>query len=334
MLSMIVTVSSVTVFYSIENESSRRQIEQSWDFRKITIVPDAKVTAEALHSIQDNSELKIENIQLYSEEMKDGEFSYCLFSEMSPTQYNVYFGERISEANVQNADKVVVAPSYYLRINNRKVGDTVSLDGTDYKIIGENDLSNSNFEIPYTTLLNQQIADSISVILPQYTSAEEYQRVEEYIKSNTDLQVKSIVMSKRDEELDRRSSSDLQFSVFVFALAFINFTYLYRYILEKRKRTFSVFKILGCGNVRSFFVLLLEIIILYSVSFALGTLLSLLSNYVILPKLLDTQEIKLVPGDLGQLYVVILAVLTVGMAVLIGRFLKEPPITQLKESEE
>ena len=335
LLSFTITISSVTVFFSVQNESSRRQIEENYNMRTVTVVPNGAVTGDALLSLLNDSKLNLQNIQIYCKTKTNEEFRYSIFSEMLPTQYNAFFGKRISEENVKNSDKVVVAPADYLKERSKKQGDNLLLNGVDYTVIGENNLSdNNNFEIPYTTFLNYNQPERVSLIFPHTMSSSEYQEIETYLRSNQDFAVQSVILPHSDEEMARRVSSDLLFCAIVFGLAFINFSYLYRYLLEKRKRSFGIYKITGSSNTTSFVALMFETVILYSVSFVLGVLLSVLINTSVLPGLLGTKAIPIIMGDIWQLYITILAMLAIGMTFLILRFLRNSPMMQLRESEE
>lgn len=68
--SITITISSVIFFYSTQNESSRRQIQEGLDgrdSRSISFTVNNDVDKGFFLSLMENEELHIENIQLLSE---------------------------------------------------------------------------------------------------------------------------------------------------------------------------------------------------------------------------------------------------------------------------
>ena len=331
---MTITLSSVIVFFSIQNESSRKQIESNKNMRTITIVPKGEITSDILSKILSDSEIGAENLQIFSEIVKEKDFRYTFFSEMKQSQFNIFFGNRISEGNIKNFDKVVVAPASYLKNLNKKQNDIITLNGQNFIVLGENNIAVDKFEIPYTTFFTLFKIEKINIILSEITPPEEYQKIESYLKSNQILSVQQLIMPKYDEELLRRMSSDLIFCILVFGLAFINLSYMYRYILEKRKKIFSVYKISGCNNKIYISSLILENVFLYTASFIFAYLLSVMINSMMFPWVLEIKAISVIKEDSLFLYFVLLLILILGIAFVIGNFIKKSPITQYKESGE
>jgi len=129
--SITITISSVIFFYSTQNESSRRQIEEGLDgrdTRSISFSVDSGVDKDFLINLLENEELQIENIQLLSNTLLNDEYEYSFFSEMNQTPYNSYFGERIDNNHIENSESVVIVPSEFLKENNLSFGDMIILD--------------------------------------------------------------------------------------------------------------------------------------------------------------------------------------------------------------
>lgn len=331
-----ITISSVIFFYSTQNESSRRQIEEGLDgrdTRSISFSVDSGVDKDFLINLLENEELQIENIQLLSNTLLNDEYEYSFFSEMNQTPYNSYFGERIDNNHIENSESVVIVPSEFLKENNLSFGDMIILDSKKFEIIGSNNLSDNEFEIPYTTMLANGYAQDVYVILPAYSTTAQYQLVENYINENAPFMVEMMNMPSGEDEISERSQIDMVSCIVIFVLAFVNFSYLYLFILEKRKQTFGIYRIVGCSVRKSFVFLITEIIILFSLCFILGVGLSYMMNYWLLPLIIDTAAVKLYLKDLLQIYFVSIVLMLIGTSVIVRRYLKIPPISHLKESE-
>jgi len=335
-LSIAVTISSVIFFYSTQNESSRRQIEEGLDGRNnrsISFSLDNYTDKEFFLSLLENDELQIENIQFLSHGINNDNYEYCFFSEMNQTLYNSYFGERIGSNHIANSDNVVIVPSEFLKDQKLSFGDMITMDNMKFEIIGFNNLSYNEFEIPYTTMLLNGYAKNVYIILPAYSTTEQYQLVEKYINENAPFIVGMINMPGGEAELSQRSQIDMISCILVFVLAFINFSYLYLFILEKRKQTFGVYRVVGCSIGKSFIFLIMEIIILFSICFFLGLGLSYIMNYLLLPLIIDTEPVKLYFKDLLQVYLVSIILMIIGTSIIVRGYLKIAPISHLKESE-
>lgn len=125
----------------------------------------------------------------------------------------------------------------------------------------------------------------------------------------------------------------LMISVLISILAAINFAVLYRFVLQKRIKTLTIFRICGCTKKRIIFIYLCECMIIGLPLFALSML---LFDKIALPVLSEIFEyISLAYSPL--LYSAIFGIYAVSsfavLLIMIGTYISRHSITELKAGE-
>lgn len=338
MLAMTITFVALTQQYCVHKEHIREQELASEDEFTIIAYLDDKMTKEQLAELYNDKSFHFDNIRLSSFIGQNAQYdlSESFISEISQSESNYYFGERISSDNIQKEENVVVVPSVYIIAKNLNIGDLVTIKAENYRIIGENtdaDMQNIFYEIPYTTMLRNCNMDKMTIIMDKQATRKEYIDVKKYLSGKLGINEESIELPSVDSK-DSSRMMMIQLFLFVSLLALLNCSFLYMYLLEKRKKEYSISRILGCTKIRGTLYLIIEMVLIHSLSFSLGTGIYILLNKGVFPLLLNVEAVNILTGDIMELYGMTLGMLICGVFVIVHRFNKNSLRMQIMEGED
>lgn len=185
-------------------------------------------------------------------QFKDGEYGY------SESIYeNVKYGMKgfyYDNEDYVNKNKVVVTNDEL----RKSIGDTITLDGESYKVVGVNEINDEGeVEIPFTAFPADCKWESMIFGLSSLPTRDEYEKFcdivtacgcepgEFYVANNQDL---------------RQEYSMLVVSALLALLAGGNMYMVYSYIFRKRRRKLSVFTLCGCSKGKARFLFFSEIV--------------------------------------------------------------------------
>lgn len=354
-VSMALIIASIVALYSVEYDKTVRN-----ETREDNLTMDVEVKGlneshiEYLQSLLQRD--YVQNIELCSDEFnvekpkknkngyKISRDKYVFYAKLDPygsEEENSVFhtkGESISPSDAENYANRVVAPEGYFKGTDLKYGDVVNIDGNDYTLIGETGLSISQTEadpfiIPYTTMLRRENTAVMSVIFEPGADSSVFSFVEKEMYNNTLFKVTAVYSPKIYEEIEYYSAQEKMTAAFMFIIAFISIAYIYQYLLEKRNKTFAVYRIVGCSRIKGQIMMLAESLIVFTAAFALGTAAGQAACRYLLPLLLGTEPVEVYAEGVLYVYLISLATMAAGVIIIDFLYFRRKQIAHLKESE-
>ena len=324
--------------YAIKQDYIENQKRQKEDNFSIFINVE-RISEEEVNSLFKNDNFHINNIKIYkdiSEELLEPESfrgKNSLVGELNPKYTSDYFGQAITNKNNEQNDFVIIVPSFYLATEN-KGNKTIQISKYNFQIIGERQDCEFLYEIPYTTLLNNFTIDRVQLIIDNTVTEKVYSDIKTYILDVWHVSEEDIILPEIDEETNARQSIAVYTLIITATIAFLNCCYIYVYILQQRKKEFSIIRMLGCSKVKAFFYYMFEMILLATICFGMGIVLFFLLNNVFFDNLFSNAKVVIKIQDLFTLYAVTLIVLTPIISAILICFTKSTLRTQFLEGDD
>lgn len=137
----------------------------------------------------------------------------------------------------------------------------VSIQGKEYKVIGEQKMTGCPM-IPFLSLDdNTQMKDSVLIWFENIMTRSQYNELKDAFESRfgSAITVPELDIPETGQRYLYRTI--LMICAAIALLAAANFSVLYQYLLEQRKKQIAVFRICGCRNSRTIWIFLLECLI-------------------------------------------------------------------------
>lgn len=191
-----------------------------------------------------------------------------------------YYGETVRYSKISigsyfdindssNSDNNIVISSEGYFVYD--IGEKYIINGESYNIIGIS--SDTNYYIPYKTLVNNNLPiTGINIILKNEISNDKADTFASYLASIFDTEKVYVPKIEYGNAVNYYNFL-MVFLGLVFALSILNFVYIYRYILDKRKKQYAIFRIYGCTKLRGIFMYTAEALIISTVSYIFTSLL-------------------------------------------------------------
>lgn len=222
--------------------------------------------------------------------------------------------------------------------NTKYIGDaeSIKINGENYKIINES-YNGGILDSPITAFYNNTFVMGGSFCLEinfkTDISRSQYDDIVSAVAANMgdNAEVPEMDISPATELFYYRTI--LMISVLISVLASINFAVLYRYVLQKRIKTLTIFRICGCTKMKIIFIYLFECMI---VGLPLFALTMLCFDKLALPALSGTFEyIEFAYSPL--LYLAIFGIYAVSsfvvLLIMISTYISKRSIIELKAGE-
>ena len=252
-----------------------------------------------------------------------------------------------------NSYKKIVAINPVLREKNGSVGltlngigdwdskyignaESIQINGENYKIVNES-YSEGALDSPITAFYNDTYVMGgsfcLDIMFKTDISRTQYDDIVNAVALNMgdNAEVPEMDISPTTELFYYRTV--LMISVLISILAAINFAVLYRFVLQKRIKTLTIFRICGCTKKRIIFIYLCECMIIGLPLFALSMLLFDKAALPALSKIFEYISLAYSP----LLYLAIFGIYAVSsfgvLLIMIGTYISRRSITELKACE-
>lgn len=178
------------------------------------------------------------------------------------TQIGSYFSKEAFESGKM---QVIVNN---LQDKDYKIGDIFTINNAEYTIVGL--ASNNDYnEIPFKAFTTYSEINRIVFVTDEIPNKTQSEAMTQYLYSEfNNVQVKPPV--EANYFLSSENLVSYLVSILIFLLAIVNISYIYKYILQSRKKYFVVIRICGCSERYAMILYLSEVIILSTAQFALS----------------------------------------------------------------
>ncbi|MFL8951563.1 FtsX-like permease family protein [Helcococcus kunzii] len=223
-------------------------------------------------------------------------------------------------------EDVIAVPIAYALGNNLNIGDKIEILGKQIEIIGFTDLA---FNDSFVT--TQQVVNELKLspnMLKIY-----------FFENIRDTDVKEILNNVMDnlepsniypEDKYFRSTNDKlkDFIILLVSVSILSLIFIYTHLLNMRKKKYFIFRFNGMQSKQFYFMLLIEILFIYLISFVLALVLFYLLDVVILKNIFGILRYDLKISSILLVFVIYLIILVISMSFNIRRYFK----TSLVES--
>lgn len=321
-VSQLISILSIMFIYSVSVSQQKQAIYYNQGIRTFTVQPLAKFDRSLdrlLSKIMAEKEDALRGIAVkLGEDNSHADFTYS-----SRSALNVSYGRYFTEEDFYRGARQVVL-SDILAEGQKKVGETFVINGVKYEIIGIDSFSLSH-EIPYPSIENHEQITEIAIILAEPPNFRKLEQWREYLQRHF-----SDAVIGEPEKPDLRYAAENLYksvsSIAVGLLAVLNFSYLYNFILLKRKGWYASLRICGCSRSQGTLICLAEVFLISTVLFALS---AVVFHGAVSPLFTSINENLLYwmsPGDYLVLFLIYLAVLVAVFMPKIISFSRRTPV--------
>ncbi|MEG0456859.1 MAG: ABC transporter permease, partial [Oscillospiraceae bacterium] len=255
---------------------------------------------------------------------------------IEPIYNAVVIGEKISQKNIDNCDKVIIINKSLEKKLNKNIGDKVIINDANFEIIGiENDSSIKGDYIyfPYTTILSLKIKSTDLIFQMKNDFFEnDFSILDSAIKKQG-IAYKQIKYPEISSELMERFAFKMITSFVVVLLAIVNFIYLFKYYLNKRQKDYSIYSITGLSKASIAIMFTVEGIIMFILSFLLA-----IGLFYLLYIVFITNIFKLTPliygfSEILEVFIFSFIFTLILIIIILFFLLKKSSISNYKEME-
>lgn len=234
-------------------------------------------------------------------------------------------GRYLSDSDISSGVKNIVVPPDILY--DYSVGDTYSLNGTDYNIIGSS--VDDSFHIPFNSIDNKSTIIGVCVTTNTELTASEFKQLS---KTLTGIFPNSSICPPEGEYSSQIDyfKTVMFMIILLMCLGIFNLSYLYVYILEQRKRQYAVFQICGCTKIRGALIYLAEIIIFSTAAYIFSALVFKLLLFPVVAALDSMTFYAMSVGSYVFLFICYLAAMLAVFLPCIIKYTSKSPSLQYK----
>lgn len=136
----------------------------------------------------------------------------------------------------------------------------VTIENVEYLVVGKRNYEDF-CEVNFSSLSNLKNISEVTVILKHPpTTAKKNSLYTELSGLFPDAQI--TVPEGTDVFSDYASNSSIYITIALVAMSLINISYLYSYLLRRRKNTYAIYQICGCTKLKGACIFLFELLIL------------------------------------------------------------------------
>ncbi len=189
-------------------------------------------------------------------------------------------GENVAIISNDSGDKLSCTDTIVTRTDRDK--QWITLQGKEFEVIGIYKMANTPL-VPFNSLDdNTQLQGQIMIGFNKSVTRSQYDEIRNAFQSYFESAVTIPELDIPEIENYYLYNTIILISFFIALLAAINFAVLYKYILEKRKKSIVIFRICGCKKTKALCIFLSECMIITIPVFVISTL---FYSAVILPLL-------------------------------------------------
>lgn len=322
-VSQLISTLSIMFVYSASVSQDQQSLTYNQKIRTYTVKQEENYNAsldKMLTLILNEKEGLLRNITV-----KLGENSeiHAEFTYINRNPLYVHYGRYFTEEDFNRGARQIILCDT-LAEGQKKVGGTFNLYGTEYAIIGI--IGQSLFhEIPYCSIDDYGHISEISFALvapPNSKELEEWRAYLQYHFKDASIEVpEQQDLSYAAGNLYRRLSS-----MVIGLLAIINFSYLYNFVLLRRRGWYASLRICGCSKLKGMLIYFMEVLIISVILFLFCGVCFHLFVSRLLPEINENLIYMMNIGDYITLLMIYLIVITAVFMPMIIRFSSEMPV--------
>lgn len=253
LFSLLQIISIITAIYLYSDVRSQRiELEQY------------KGTTSTFELIYEEG-ISFSDIKFNIEKIKQNETAVSNITVLLDKENNVIADYNYNSAQVDLGQPLkepgdILLGELYATNNNIKIGDEVKFLNRKFKVVGfflPLSIEEENKQILFSSICSEDRVYHVRIKLQEIPTKREKENFTELLY-NTFNEAEIIVPEERNYIEEYKFDSQLLISFSVFAVVFFNISFIYKYILLKRKMNFAIYSICGCTRIRIISILFLE----------------------------------------------------------------------------
>lgn len=216
---------------------------------------ESECFAELEKHIPQIEKMDIQNIEL----VLDNDIQVSAYIRKS--RYTVNWGSYFDDSDTP---QIIVSAALD---NSLKIGDKINIGNTEYLIIGKRTAFLDHHEVNYRSLTPDTKIKQMKIILTDYPS----DSYSETLYNELSEMFSGIITKPTKRDILNEYTGQVNFIIMllILALAFVNIAAVFDFTLLKRAKEFSIYRLCGCGRIKSIFLCFLEILFSFAVHFLL-----------------------------------------------------------------
>ncbi len=336
----IISLGGVLFFY---NASRQQELEYSLTASEwMTVTLDRNPTWEQIQALAGSDKIPFgqavlsaffEDVNLRYFSNGDGTYSQtCRLMAIYPEDA-IYYGRTtppFSQEQVEQAAKVITIPSGF---ESYFPDGTVSIYGESYEIVGTEIETGSDFWVPCTTLLQgRNLVDRMEIALqPPYTR-DQLEQVEPALQQ-AGISYQSVELPEYTQDYLSSIQASLTSTILMYLLVVVTLAYLYFYLLQRRRFSYGVFRMLGLSKLRAAVYLWVENLLWFCLCFVIALPVAAWPLGQWLTQAVGVQGIPMFWEDIFLWFLLLFLITGVVMLLVILRYLRAEVVQLLHESE-
>jgi len=245
--------------------------------------------------------------------IKNGNIAPCeLFKKNMQTYGTLVSGEYFSEEQEKNGENVALAFTGDVTESLMNENGTISFQGKEYEIIGIQKMH--SLIVPFESLNSDTPINDLLFNFVKPVTRSQYNEIKEKISGAFGELAVIPELDIPESENYYLYNTIIIISILIALLSAVNFAVLYKYILSKRTKALSVFRICGCTKFKALGMFLSECMIITVPVFALT---SLCYDKFVLPVLARRFE-YIESAYSMKLYLIIFAIYVLSSLIVLG----------------
>lgn len=235
-----------------------------------------------------------------------------------------------TQEEVEQAAKIIVIPS---GTESQFSNDVVEIQGESYQIVGTENFMASDFWMPYTTLLQSRNAvTQLEVVLQTPFTQQQLEQVGLALEE-AGILYENLQVPEYEAEYQARVQGSITSTLLMYALTIITLAYLYFYLLQRRRFSYGVYRMLGLSKLRGAIYLWIENLLWFCLCFFASLPVAVWPLGQWLTGLLQVDTAPMFWEDVLWLFFMLLLIAAVVMLCVILLYLRAPVVQLLHESE-
>ena len=235
-----------------------------------------------------------------------------------------------TQEEVEQAAKIIVIPS---GTESQFSNHVVEIQGESYQIAGSENFMASDFWMPYTALLqSRNPVTQLEVVLQTPFTQQQLEQVGVALEQ-AGILYENLQVPEYEAEYQARVQGSITSTLLMYALTIITLAYLYFYLLQRRRFSYGVYRMLGLSKFCGAIYLWIENLLWFCLSFLSSLPVAVWPLGQWLTGLLKVDATPMFWEDILWLFFMLLLIAAAVMLCVILIYLRAPVVQLLHESE-
>ena len=335
-----ISLGGVLFFYNANRQQELEYSANANEYAAVTL--DKNPTQEQIQALAESDLIELKQVILsaFFEDVNlryfsngDGTYSQtCRLMARYPEESTYYqrTSSPFSPQQVEQAAKVITIPTGF---EEYFPDGTVPVYGERYEIVGTEMMMGSDFWVPYTTLLQgRNLADSMQIFLQPPYDRSELEQIEPALQQ-AGISYRSVELPTYNQNYLNSIQASVTSTILMYLLVVVTLAYLYFYLLQRRRFSYGVYRMLGLSKLRAAVYLWVENLLWFCLCFFCSLPVAAWPLGQWLTQALGVGIIPMYWEDLLLWFLLLFLITAAVMLMVILLYLRAQVVQLLRESE-